>query len=511
MAEAHSPPATGGGALEEAELRRIVELAPQILAVMERDGRVSWANRLALDYFGISESDLATIEVRSRVVHPDDIAKLDAERQKALAGGLPFEAEQRMLGKEGKYRWFLIRYVPLKDQEGGLLRWYAAATDIEDRKRQEEAVQRSETYLAAAQTMSHTGSWAWDIQTDTMVYCSEETSRIFGIDPNEGLPSVAKLLERVHPEDRDRVRDSSRKAERAVEYRLLMPDGTVKHILSMRQPLLDAHGQVVEMLGTAMDVTERKRAEQERERSRRLEAELAHVNRVSMMGELAAALSHELRQPITAAMTNANACLRWLDRGEAEKARKSVAMIVQDGNRATGIIDRMRSFYRKGAPPERELVDMNEVIGEMLVLLRPKSMRHSIPMRTDLAAQLPPVLADRVQLQQVLLNLMLNGVESMRDTGGELTIRSQLGDDGAVLIAIRDAGEGLPAGSEEQMFKAFFTTKPQGSGMGLAISRSLVESHGGRLWATANAGRGATFHFSLPAAASGEGQLLDVS
>jgi signal transduction histidine kinase len=268
---------------------------------------------------------------------------------------------------------------------------------------------------------------------------------------------------------------------------------------------------VVEMLGTAMDVTERKRAEQERERSRRLEAELAHVNRVSMMGELAAALSHELKQPITAAMTNANACLRWLDRGDAEKARKSVAMIVQDGNRATAIIDRMRSFYRKGAPPERELVDMNEVIGEMLVLLRPKSMRHSIPMRTDLAAQLPPVLADRVQLQQVLLNLMLNGVESMRDTGGELTIRSQLGDDGAVLIAIRDAGEGLPAGSEEQMFKAFFTTKPQGSGMGLAISRSIVESHGGRLWATANAGRGATFHFSLPAAASGEGQLLDVS
>lgn len=503
VGDAHPPPSTGGGGLDEAELRRIVDMVPLMLAVMEPDGRISWANQVALDYLGISLSDLASLEVRSRAVHSDDIAQLEEMRRDALARGVPFEVEQRLLGKNGSYRWFFIRYVPFKDNEGRLLRWYAGATDIEDRKRNEEAVKRSATYLSEAQTLSHTGSWAYDTRRDTLVYCSEETYRIFGLDPSEGLPSMATLRERVHPDDLERTRESTRKGERALEYRLLLPDRTVKHVLSLRESIFDARGEMVEVLGTAMDVTERKRAEEERERLRRLEAELAHVNRVSTMGELAAALSHELKQPLTAAMTNANACLRWLKRGELEEARKSVAMIVQDGHRATEIIDGLRSFYRKGPPRERELVDLNGVIREMLVLLRTESRRHSIQMRTELAAQLPPVMADRVQLQQVLLNLMLNAAEAMVDTGGDLTIQSQLGQDGAVLIDVRDTGVGLPADGADQMFKAFFTTKPQGSGIGLAISRSIVEAHGGRLWATANAGRGATFHFTLPAAAHG--------
>lgn len=246
----------------------------------------------------------------------------------------------------------------------------------------------------------------------------------------------------------------------------------------------------------------RKRAEEEHERVRQLETELAHINRVTTMGELTASLAHEIQQPIAATITSATACLRWLARDEpdVERARESVKRIVKDVMRASEIISRVRSLYKK-SPARRELVDMNEVVPEMLELLRSEANRYSIAMRTELAAELPKVEADRVQLQQVLMNLMLNGIQAMKDSGGELTVKSQLGQDGQVMISISDTGVGLPAENADQIFAAFFTTKPEGSGMGLAISRSIVESHGGQLWATANSGRGATFHFTVPGAA----------
>jgi len=259
----------------------------------------------------------------------------------------------------------------------------------------------------------------------------------------------------------------------------------------------------MQFMGSVTDITERKRAEEERERLHQLEADLAHMNRVSTMGELAASLSHELKQPITAAIIGAKTCLRWLkrDQPDIEQAREAATRIVQDSNRAAEVIDRLRSLYKKGVALERELVDVNEVLGEMLALLRSEAARYSIFMHTDLATDLPKVRADRVQLQQVLLNLILNGIQAMKDTAGELTIKSEVGKDDQVLISVSDTGVGLPAGKADQIFNAFFTTKPQGSGMGLAISRSIVESHGGRLWALANSGRGATFHFTLPTAA----------
>jgi signal transduction histidine kinase len=235
---------------------------------------------------------------------------------------------------------------------------------------------------------------------------------------------------------------------------------------------------------------------------RQLQAELEHVNRVSMLGELVASLSHELKQPITAAITNANACLLWLkrDQPDIEEASDAATSIVKDGNRAAEIINRLRSFYTNSAAADRELVDVNELVQEMLVLLRSEASDCSICMRTDLAADLPTVTADRVQLQQVLMNLMLNGIEAMKDTAGELTIKSELDREGQLLISVSDTGVGLPAGKADQIFDAFFTTKPQGSGMGLAISRSIVESHGGRLWASTNNRPGASFHFTLPTA-----------
>ncbi len=287
------------------------------------------------------------------------------------------------------------------------------------------------------------------------------------------------------------------------EARYRDASGAYRWFLVRAVPLRDKHGNVLKWYGTLTDIEDRKRSEQEREKVRQIQADLAHENRVSMMGELAASLSHELKQPITAAITDAQTCLRWLtrDQPDVEEAREATMRTVKDGTRAAEIIDRLRSLYKKGAPPEHELLDVNELVGEMPVLLRSEANRYSINMRTDLASELPTITADRVQLQQVLMNLMLNGIEAMQDTGGELTVKTELGRDGQLLISVSDTGVGLPADKSDQIFSAFFTTKPQGSGMGLAISRSIIESHGGRLWANANNGQGATFQFTLPAEA----------
>ena len=213
---------------------------------------------------------------------------------------------------------------------------------------------------------------------------------------------------------------------------------------------------------------------------------------------MAASLAHEIKQPISAAITSANSCVEWLahEPPNLDRARAAAAKIDKYGNRAAEIIDRMRSLYKK-SPPQRELVDVNGIIQEMLALLKGEATRASITMRTDLAAELPEIIADRVQLQQVLMNLVLNAIEAMKDSGRELTVKSQVQDD-QLQFSVSDTGVGLPTEKVDQIFSAFFTTTPQGSGMGLAISRSIVESHGGQLWGTANAGLGATFHFTLP-------------
>jgi len=278
-------------------------------------------------------------------------------------------------------------------------------------------------------------------------------------------------------------------------------DGEYRWFLVRSVPLRDQHGNIVKWYGTLTDIEDRKRAEQEREKLRELEADLAHINRVSTLGEMAASLAHEIKQPIAAAVNSANSCIEWLahEPPNLDRARAAATKINKYGNRAAEIIDQIRSFYRKSSP-QRELVDVNGIIQEMLTLLKGEANRYSVAMHTELAAGLPRIMADRVQLQQVFMNLMLNGIEAMNDLGGELTIKSQQ-DDGQLLFSVSDTGVGLPIEKMDQIFSAFFTTKPQGSGMGLAISRSILESHGGRLWATGNGGQGAVFHFTLPTAA----------
>src|SRR5271166_369531 len=291
------------------ELHRRLNLPPSMLAVIEPDGRYTWVNDVMVQYFGLSAADIASDDLRRRIVHPDDFQTIREERQRNLASGAPFEYETRLRRHDGQYRWFLVRYQPLKDAAGRVVRWYSSATDIEDRKRIEEALQRSEAYLAEAQKLTHTGSWAYKAGGGPL-YWSEENFRIWGFDPQQGAPGLEIVQQRIHPEDRDKRNEYFERASRAGkdfahEFRIVLPDGTVRHIHAVGHPILNASGEVIEVVGTHVDVTERRRAEQERERLRQAEAELAHINRVSMLGELAASIGHEVKQPITAAVTNA--------------------------------------------------------------------------------------------------------------------------------------------------------------------------------------------------------------
>jgi PAS domain S-box-containing protein len=310
---------------------------------------------------------------------------------------------------------------------------------------------------------------------------------------------ASDLRSTVHPDDLARYVNEWRTARATGQPMESEVDRKYRWCLTRNVPLRNEVGNIIKWYGTAIDIEDRKSAEEERET---LRADLAHVNRVSILGELAASVSHELKQPIAAAMTNANTCIRWLkrDQPDVDEALQATSRIIKDGSRATEIIDRLRSLYKK-SPPQRELVDVDEIVCEMLVLLRGEANRYSISMRTELAPDLPKITADRVQLQQVLMNLMLNAIEAMKDTAGELTIKTEMGQGGLALISVSDTGVGLPNEKTEQIFNAFFTTKPQGTGMGLSIRRSIVESHGGHLWATANSGRGATFYFTVPTAA----------
>jgi PAS domain S-box-containing protein len=372
-----------------------------------------------------------------------------------------------------------------------------------ERDRAAESLRRSEGYLAEAQRLAHMGSWVWRVEGKKALHLSDEWYRIYGFDPEKGPPAWDERVQCVHPEDRAKWtgeidRAIAEASDYQMEFRILLPDGTLRYIQTVGHPVLDVSGNLVEFVGTSMDVTERRLGE---ESLRQTQADLARVSRVTTMGELTASLAHEVNQPIAAASTNANTCLRWLnnDPPNIEEARAAAMRIAKDAQRAGEIVNRVRQLFKKGTS-QREFLDVNEIIREMIVLLRGEITRYNIFVGTELAAGLPQVMADRVQLQQVLMNLMINGIEAMKDVNGmgELAIRSQKTQAQEVVVSVTDSGVGLPAQQTEQIFNPFFTTKPHGTGMGLRISRSIIESHGGRLWAADNTPRGAIFYFTLP-------------
>jgi PAS domain S-box-containing protein len=363
-----------------------------------------------------------------------------------------------------------------------------------------EALRRSQAYLAKAQRLSHTGSFGWRPSTGE-IFCSEETFRIFQYDRTT-IPTIELAFRRVHPDDAALVKQTIERASQDGrdfdhEYRLLMPDNSVRCVHVVAHALRDESGGI-EFVGAVMDVTANKQAE---EALRQAQADLAHVSRVTTMGELTASLAHEVNQPIGAAVTDANTCLRWLTRDQPDlnEARAAALRVVKDGTRAAEIISRVRLLFKKSAP-ERALVDVNEVIPRMIALLYAEAARYNVSVHAELAADLPRTIGDHVQLQQVMMNLIMNSIDAMKDVDGarDLVIKSHRAENEQLLVTVSDTGVGLPQQHADQIFNAFFTTKSHGTGLGLRISRSIVESHGGRLWAADNSPRGASFCFTLP-------------
>jgi len=635
-------------------------------------GEIIWSEE-TFRIFQYDRTTLPTVELLLQRVHPEDVALVKDTIERASQDGKNFEHECRLLMPDGSVKHVHVVARAFSD-EAGSVEFVGAVMDITDRKRAEEALLRSETYLAEGQKLSHTGSWACNIASREMIHSSEEHRRLFGLVPDtSGIPAFDEFYQRIHPEDREQTIDDLERAIRAgsnveAHFRVVRPEGTTKYMYGVGHPVIKPSGDASEFVGTVMDVTERKRAEalrdgesrilemiardapleetleklvrvveaqfagllcsvllldedgqhirhgaapslpepytkaidglcigpkagscgtamyrretvvvtdilqdplwesyremaepfglracwstpilahsgnplgtfamyyrqprspsppetlalelathlagiaierklarEERERLRQAQADIARISRVNTMGELTASLAHEVNQPIAAAVTDANTCLRWLtrDQPDVEEAREAATRVVKDSTRAAEIISRTRLLFKKGAPLW-ELVDVNEIIRDIVALMRSEVTQHSISVRTELAEDVPQITGDHVQLQQVLMNLILNSIDAMKDVDGtrELIICSQRGEDGQLMVSVRDTGVGLPPQQADQIFNAFFTTKAHGTGMGLRISRSIVESHGGRLWAGDNSQRGASFYITLPA------------
>ena len=484
----------------ERNLRLITNVIPTHIHVLRTDGSVLYANQAVLDYTGLTLEEVQKEDYLIRYFHPEDVQRLREKRRQALLCAVPFENEQRVLGKDGAYRWFLVRYNPLLYELGRIDRWYVAAFDIEDRKRAEAQVEQAYLRLAEAQQLSKTGSFITDLVADDHNW-SEETFRIFEFDPAAKV-TVHMIRDLVHPEDLPSFDAMIARAMTGAGvdfvFRIVTSGGTVKHIRGMARILTQIEGHPL-FIGALQDVTDRKVAEEALDSAR---SELAHVSRITTLNALTGSIAHEINQPLSGIVTNAGTCLRMLDSDppNIDGARETARRTLRDGNRAADVISRLRAMFSK-KEFTLEPLDLNEATLEVIALSVSDLQRNRVTLRSELAKDLPPIMGDRVQLQQVILNLLRNASDAMAgidERPRDLLICTLPEGEGRARLSVQDTGIGVRPQDLQKLFEAFYTTKNGGMGIGLSVSRSIIERHHGRLWAEANDGPGATFSFSIP-------------
>jgi PAS domain S-box-containing protein len=489
-------------ALDESERmsRLIVDSIPGLVALLTATGEVEVANRQLLEYFGQTLEELKQWGTNG-TVHPEDIPHVSEVFTRSIVSGSPYEIVQRLRRGDGVYRWLQNSGFPLRATNGQITRWCVLLTDIDDQKMVEEELRRSEAFLAEGQHLARMGSFSWCLDTEKITW-SEQLYRIFEFEAGVTI-TLELIATRVHPDDLFLLQNMAERAQHGVrdfeyEHRLLMPDGSIKYMHLIAHGNKDSRGQM-EYIGAVQDVTQRRFSEDALSKAR---SELTRVSRVMSLGVLTASIAHEVNQPLSGIITNASTCLRMLDAAppNVEGARETARRTIRDGNRASDVIKRLRTLFSK-KDFTIESVDLNEAAQEVLALSRSELQRSQVVLQAELSKNLPPVAGDRVQLQQVILNLLLNAVDAMsniNDRPRQLTIMTKLDESEMVRFSVSDAGVGFAPDATEKLFDAFYTTKQSGMGIGLSVSRTIIERHQGRLWAAPNQGQGAVFYFSIP-------------
>jgi PAS domain S-box-containing protein len=511
-------------ALQESEerFRRMADAISEVIWITDLEPeRVLYASPSFEGIWGLPLDALyANPRLWTDAIHPEDRARVIDTFARWIGGdGIgEYDVEFRIIQPNGATRWIHERGVLIVNEQGKPYRASGISTDITARRQADEERRRGEAIRAEAERLSLTGSSCWRPGTGELIW-SEEMYRIYEFEPHV-KPTVEMVRARIHPDDITHFNQKVECAARdgndfSMEHRIVMADGSIKHLQVMAHALSDDRGEPVEFVGAVKDVTDRKLSE---DALHQVRSELAHVTRVTTLGELTASIAHELNQPLLGIVTNADTCLRLLaeDPPDLDGARDTARRTLRDGDRAAAVITRLRAlFKKKGAGTET--FDVNEAIQEVLVLMRSELNKSRIALQTELGSDVPLIMGDRVQFQQVILNLILNACEAMSsvvDHQRQLFIATQLHDGDHVQVAVRDSGVGLDPATRDQIFQPFYTTKREGMGMGLSISRSIVESHRGRLRAESNDGPGATFMFTIPRAPmdiSGEMQHRSVS